>query len=75
MTILQSVLFGVLQGVTEFLPVSSSGHLAVAKRLLQVENVPPLFDVMLHIATLLAVIIYFRKVIWRLFMIFFRAIR
>lgn len=74
MTILQSLLFGALQGVTEFLPVSSSGHLAIAKHLFQVEEVPPLFDIMLHMATLLAVIIYFRKVIGRLLMILFRAI-
>ena len=74
MTILQSILFGMLQGVTEFLPVSSSGHLAIAKHLFRVEYVPPLFDIMLHMATLLAVIIYFRKVIGRLFMILFRAI-
>lgn len=74
MTILQSVLIGVLQGVTEFLPVSSSGHLAIAKRLFHMGDVPPLFDIMLHMATLLAVVIYFRKVIGRLFMILFRAI-
>ncbi|MDE7139280.1 MAG: undecaprenyl-diphosphate phosphatase [Treponemataceae bacterium] len=74
MTILQSILVGALQGVTEFLPVSSSGHLALAKHLFQVGDVPPLFDIMLHMATLLAVVIYFRKVIGRLFMILFRAI-
>lgn len=74
MTILQSILVGALQGVTEFLPVSSSGHLALAKHLFQLGDVPPLFDIMLHMATLLAVVIYFRKVIGRLFMILFRAI-
>ena len=74
MTILQSILVGVLQGVTEFLPVSSSGHLALAKHLFHVGDVPPLFDIMLHMATLLAVVIYFRKVIGRLFMILFHAI-
>lgn len=74
MTLLQSILVGALQGVTEFLPVSSSGHLAIAKHLFQVGEVPPLFDIMLHMATLLAVIIYFRTVIGRLLMILFRAI-
>lgn len=74
MTIVQSVILGALQGVTEFLPVSSSGHLAIAERLFQVGDVPPLFNVMLHVATLLAVVIYFRKVIGRLLMILFRAI-
>lgn len=74
MTIVQSVILGAFQGVTEFLPVSSSGHLAIAERLFQVGDVPPLFNVMLHVATLLAVVIYFRKVIGRLLMILFRAI-
>ena len=63
-----------IQGVAEFLPVSSSGHLAVVQHLLGLDDIPLLFDVMLHLATLLAVVIYFRKVIGRLFMILFRAI-
>ena len=58
MTILQALLLGALQGLAEFLPISSSGHLAVAQNLL--------FDVFLHLATLLAVCIYFWKKIWAL---------
>ena len=72
MTVVQSILLGVLQGITEFLPVSSSGHLAVAQKLFGLEDVPLLFDVMLHLATLAAVCLYFRKKIARLFMCFFR---
>lgn len=74
MTILQGLILGLIQGVAEFLPVSSSGHLAVAQHLFGLDEVPLLFDVTLHMATLLAVVIYFRKVIGRLFMILFRAI-
>ncbi len=74
MTILQSVVLGLVQGIAEFLPVSSSGHLSVVRHLFGLSEVPLLFDVMLHLATLLAVVIYFRKVIGRLFMILFRAI-
>ena len=72
MTIFQSIILGILQGIAEFLPISSSGHLAVAQRLLGLNNVPLLFDVMLHLATLAAVILYFRKKIARLFGILFR---
>lgn len=60
MTIIQGLIFGALQGATEFLPVSSSGHLAVLKTLLDLAEVPILFDVILHIATLIAVVVVFR---------------
>ncbi len=72
MTILQSVLLGILQGIAEFLPISSSGHLAVAQKLFGLEEVPLLYDVMLHLATLLAVCIFFRKKIWALCLVLFR---
>ncbi len=58
MTLLSSVLLGALQGVTEFLPVSSSGHLAIAEHLLNISGaaeVPVFFDVLLHLGTLFAV--------------------
>ena len=71
MTIVQSVLLGILQGIAEFLPISSSGHLAVAQSLFGLDDVPLLYDVMLHLATLLAVFIYFRRKIFRLFKILF----
>lgn len=61
MSIFQAVLLGLLQGVAEFLPISSSGHLRIAQNLFGLDDVPLLFDVALHIATLLAVIIYFRE--------------
>ena len=72
MTILQSLLLGTLQGVTEFLPVSSSGHLAVAQHLFSLGDVPLLFDVFLHLATLGAVVLYFRRSIRQLFCAFGR---
>ncbi|MBQ7539259.1 MAG: undecaprenyl-diphosphate phosphatase [Treponema sp.] len=72
MTIFQSIILGVLQGIAEFLPISSSGHLKVAQELFGLSEVPLLFDVMLHLATLAAVILYFRKKIARLFAILFR---
>jgi undecaprenyl-diphosphatase len=63
---LQAFLFGLLQGVTEFLPVSSSGHLAVMKVLFGLREVPVLFDVLLHIATLIVVCFVFRTKIGEL---------
>lgn len=61
MTILQSIFLGILQGVAEFLPISSSGHLTLAQKLFNLDNIPLIFDVMLHLATLLAVVLVFRK--------------
>ncbi|MFH1056467.1 MAG: undecaprenyl-diphosphate phosphatase [Candidatus Micrarchaeota archaeon] len=60
MDFLQALFLGVLQGVTEWLPVSSSGHLALAQTYFGL-SVPVSFDVMLHFATLLAVTAYFRN--------------
>jgi len=58
----ESVLLGVLQGLTEFLPVSSSGHLVLAQSLMPAFRQPGvLFDVLLHAGTLLAVLVYFRS--------------
>ncbi len=64
MTLISSILLGILQGVTEFLPVSSSGHLAIAEHLLnmtEASEIPQFFDVLLHLGTLIAVFIAYRK--------------
>lgn len=58
MSLLSSILLGLIQGVAEFLPISSSGHLAIAEHLLGmsgVSGIPEFFDVLLHLGTLLAV--------------------
>lgn len=72
MSTIQSVVLGLVQGVTEFLPVSSSGHLAVLQKIFGLENVPLLYDILLHVSTLLVVFIIFRKTIFRLLEVFFR---
>lgn len=73
MNIFHAALLGLIQGLTEFLPVSSSGHLAIAQHFLPGFEQPGLlFDVLLHFATTLAVVIYFRKDIWKLLTCFFR---
>ena len=55
-----AALLGALQGVTEFLPVSSSGHLAVFQRFFGLGEVDMFFDVLLHFATLIAIIVFYR---------------
>lgn len=72
MTIFQGILLGILQGIAEFLPISSSGHLTLAQHLFGLEEVPLLFDVFLHLATLAAVLLYFRKKVWKLLKVFGR---
>ena len=63
----ESLSLGVLQGLTEFLPVSSTGHLVLARALFGVEDANALaFDAVLHLATALAVIVYFRQDLWTL---------
>ena len=60
MSLLQSIILGIVQGITEFLPVSSYGHLVVLKKLMDLGEIPVLFDVLLHIATLFVVVLAFR---------------
>ena len=74
MSVFQSLILGLVQGIAEFLPISSSGHLEVVKKIMGLEEVPLLFDVFLHIATLLAVVLFFRKKIWELLKAFGRLI-
>lgn len=66
MNLIESIFMGIIQGVTEFLPVSSSGHLAIFKNLFGLQDTGLLFDVLLHVGTLVAVFIVFWKDIWEL---------
>ena len=61
MDIWSAIGLGGVQGVTEFLPVSSTAHLALAQYFLQLSGTPIFFDVMLHIGTLIAVAVYYRR--------------
>ncbi len=72
MSVIQGILLGILQGIAEFLPISSSGHLAVAQNIFGLDDLPLLFDVFLHLATLAAVCLYFWRKIWELLKCFGR---
>lgn len=67
MSWLEALILGLVQGLTEFLPVSSSGHLTIGRELLGVEASGDLvFEVTVHAATVLSTIVVFRKEIWKL---------
>lgn len=67
MEVFFALILGVLQGLTEFLPVSSSGHLVIAQSLLpDFEQPGVLFDVILHAGTLIAILLFFRKTLFSL---------
>lgn len=69
----EAIILGLVQGLTEFLPVSSSGHLAIGRELLGVEASDDLvFEVVVHTATVLATIVVFRRQIWKLLCGLFR---
>ena len=66
MSAIEAIILGLIQGLTEFLPVSSSGHLAIGKALFGIETSDLSFEVAVHAATVLATIVVFRKDIWKL---------
>ena len=66
MSIIQAVVLGIVQGLTEFLPVSSSGHLVLLQRLIGFEGPDILFDTYLHVGTVVAVCVAFRRDLHRM---------
>lgn len=65
MTIIEAIVYGFIQGISEFLPISSSGHLALLPYVMKIQDPGVVFDLMMHLGTALAVIIYFRDEIKR----------
>ncbi len=61
MNIIETLFLGLVQGLTEFLPVSSSGHLVLFQNILNIKEEMVFFDVMVHFGTLLALLIFFRR--------------
>jgi undecaprenyl-diphosphatase len=60
----EAIVYGVIQGLSEFLPISSSGHLALLPYVMKIEDPGVIFDLVMHLGTALAVITYFRKEIY-----------
>lgn len=69
MTLFQATVLGIIQGLTEFLPVSSSGHLVISQAFIGAPH-SIAFDLVVHLATVLAVIIFFAREIWELLVAF-----
>ena len=75
MDLIQTILMGIIQGLSEFLPISSSAHLVFTSNfykvfkgieILEESNQEIFLDIMLHLGTLIAVLIFFRKEIWEI---------
>ena len=66
MSFFQSVVLGIMQGISEFIPISSSGHLVVLRAVMGIGEIPLLYDVILHVATLMVVVWFFRRIIGRI---------
>ena len=66
MNIFQALILGIIQGLTEFLPISSSGHLVAAQKLMGIEVPPVSFDILVHVATLGAIFWWLRDKLRRL---------
>jgi undecaprenyl-diphosphatase len=71
MSTLNYIILSIVQGITEFLPISSSGHLAIIQYLMKFGENPVFFDVLLHLGTLLSIFIFLRKEIFELIKGFF----
>jgi undecaprenyl-diphosphatase len=66
MQLWQAIILGLVQGIAEFLPISSSGHLVLLQNWMQINPPPFYFDLFLHLVTLTVIIFYFRKIILKL---------
>ncbi len=75
MSIIDAIIQGIVQGLTEFLPVSSSGHLSITQHILGATEDNLFFNVMLHVGTLVAVIAFYHKLIWSLIKEFFALVK
>jgi len=61
MNLIDAIIYGAIQGFSEFLPISSSGHLALIPHVMHIQDPGVVFDLMMHLGTALAVLVYFRK--------------
>ena len=66
MTIFEAIILGIIQGLTEFLPISSSGHLVIGQKVLGISVAGNVFEIVVHLGTLVSVLIVFWTDIWQL---------
>lgn len=67
MSAIMAFFYGLIQGITEFLPISSSGHLALIPHFFEIKDPGVFFDLLMHLGTALAVIVYFHKDLFKMF--------
>lgn len=75
MNIIDAIFLGILQGLTEFLPVSSSGHLVIAQHFMGISEGNLALNVLLHLGTLIAIFVVYRSSIMQMFFEFFKMIK
>ncbi|MGE6260341.1 undecaprenyl-diphosphate phosphatase [Heyndrickxia sporothermodurans] len=63
---IQAFILGIIQGLTEFVPISSTGHLYLGRHLFHLDNAGLFLDTMLHVGTLLAVIVVYKNELWKM---------
>ena len=66
MDVLTAIVLGIIQGLTEFLPVSSSGHLVIFQKWLGIQEHNLAFDVVVHVGTLFSVLTFYRRIIFKI---------
>lgn len=71
MSIIEAIIFGIVQGITEFLPISSTAHIVITQLVLGYRFPGLSFEIFLHLASILAVVIYFREELWQVIVGFF----
>lgn len=71
----QAIFLAIVQGITEFLPISSSGHLVIFQKIFGFTEAPIAFDTLVHFGTLFSALVFFRKDIKKIFVNFFKEIK
>ena len=83
MSTIEAIILGIIQGISEFLPISSSAHLVFTSNIYAILTGSPIdvktsqhifLSIMLHVGTLIAVMVYFRKELWNITKSFFKAL-